>query len=75
MRDGHELTGWGVATGMWDASFMKTSARARLSANGSLEIATAGSDIGTGTYTILAQVASQTLANPYRRHQRQDWRQ
>ena len=64
LRDGHELTGWGVATGMWDASFMKTSARARLSANGSLEIATAGSDIGTGTYTILTQVATQTLGIP-----------
>lgn len=61
MHDGHELTGWGMATGMWDASFMKTSARARLSANGNLEIATAASDIGTGTYTILAQVASDTL--------------
>lgn len=64
MQDGHELTGWGVATGIWDAQFMKTSARARLSANGDLEIATAASDIGTGTYTILAQVAAQTLGVP-----------
>lgn len=64
MQDGHELTGWGMATGMWDALFMKTSARARLSANGDLEIATAASDIGTGTYTILAQVASSTLGTP-----------
>ena len=63
-RDGHELIGWGMATGVWDAMFMKTSARARLSANGNLEIATAASDIGTGTYTILAQVASQTLGIP-----------
>lgn len=61
MQDGHELTGWGMATGMWEALFMKTSARARLSANGDLEVATAGSDIGTGTYTILAQIASDTL--------------
>lgn len=61
LQDGHELTGWGMATGMWDAQFMKTTARARLSANGDLEVATAASDIGTGTYTILAQVASDTL--------------
>jgi CO/xanthine dehydrogenase Mo-binding subunit len=61
MHDGHELTGWGMATGMWDAMFVKTSARARLSANGNLEVATAASDIGTATYTILAQVASDTL--------------
>lgn len=64
MRDGHELTGWGMATGMWDAMFMKTSARARLSANGNLEVATAASDIGTGTYTILAQIAADTLGIP-----------
>ena len=64
MRDGHDLVGWGMATGMWDAQFQKTSARARLSANGSLEVATAASDIGTGTYTILAQVASETLGVP-----------
>ncbi|MIL10201.1 xanthine dehydrogenase family protein molybdopterin-binding subunit, partial [Salmonella enterica subsp. enterica] len=44
MQEGHELTGWGMATGMWDAMFMKTSARARLSANGNLEVATAASD-------------------------------
>ncbi|MBS7700521.1 MULTISPECIES: xanthine dehydrogenase family protein molybdopterin-binding subunit [unclassified Chelatococcus] len=61
MQDGHELTGWGMATGTWDAQFMKTSARARLSANGNLEVATAASDIGTGTYTILAQIASDAL--------------
>lgn len=61
IQDGNELTGWGMATGMWDAQFMKTSARARLSANGDLEVATAASDIGTGTYTILAQVAATTL--------------
>ncbi|WPB58409.1 xanthine dehydrogenase family protein molybdopterin-binding subunit [Xylophilus sp. GOD-11R] len=61
MRDGTELVGWGMATGMWDAMFMKTSARARLQANGELEISTAGADIGTGTYTVMAQVASDTL--------------
>ncbi|MDO9439415.1 MAG: xanthine dehydrogenase family protein molybdopterin-binding subunit [Beijerinckiaceae bacterium] len=64
MRDGRELIGWGVATGMWDALFQKTSARARLSANGALEISSAASDIGTGTYTIMAQVASETLGIP-----------
>ncbi|MBP0440859.1 xanthine dehydrogenase family protein molybdopterin-binding subunit [Tianweitania sediminis] len=64
MRDGNELTGWGMATGMWDATFQKTSARARISANGGLEVATAASDIGTGTYTIIAQVASETLGLP-----------
>jgi xanthine dehydrogenase YagR molybdenum-binding subunit len=64
MQDGTELVGWGMATGMWDATFQKSSARARLSANGDLLIETASSDIGTGTYTILAQIASDTLGIP-----------
>jgi xanthine dehydrogenase YagR molybdenum-binding subunit len=61
MRDGSELVGWGMATGMWDAMFSKTSASARLSANGHLEVATAMSDIGTGTYTVMTQIAADTL--------------
>ena len=36
-----ELVGWGVATGMWDAMFSKTSARAKLHADGHLEVASA----------------------------------
>lgn len=64
MKDGKELVGWGVATGMWDAMFSKTSASAKLSANGHLEVATAASDIGTGTYTVMALVAADTLGLP-----------
>lgn len=61
MRDGSELVGWGVAAGMWDALFMKTAARARLDADGRLEVACATADIGTGSYTVMTQVAADTL--------------
>lgn len=61
MKEGRELVGWGMATGMWDAQFSKTAARAVLSADGTLEVASASSDIGTGTYTIMVQVAADTL--------------
>jgi xanthine dehydrogenase YagR molybdenum-binding subunit len=61
MRDGRELIGWGVATGMWDAQFSKTAARATLTPDGRLEVASATSDIGTGTYTVMVQVAADTL--------------
>jgi xanthine dehydrogenase YagR molybdenum-binding subunit len=64
MRDGSELVGWGVATGMWDAMFEKTAARARLDAQGRLEVACATADIGTGSYTVMAQVAGETLGIP-----------
>lgn len=61
MRDGRELVGWGVATGVWDAFFQKTAARARLYADGRIEVASATSDIGTGTYTVMTQVACETF--------------
>ncbi len=64
MREGSELIGWGMATGVWDALFTNTSASAKLMANGDLEVATASSDIGTGTYTVMTQVASETLGIP-----------
>lgn len=61
MRDGQELVGWGMATGMWDALFMKTSASAKLDADGQLEVSCATADIGTGSYTVMAQLAGETL--------------
>ena len=40
---------------------MKTSARATLTGDGRLEVATASADIGTGTYTILTQLGADAL--------------
>jgi xanthine dehydrogenase YagR molybdenum-binding subunit len=64
MRDGGELVGWGMATGMWEALQAPITVRIALSANGHAEIACATSDIGTGTYTIMAQVAADMLGLP-----------
>ena len=64
MREGRELVGYGMATGAWEAQMMKTSARATLTSDGKLEIASATADIGTGTYTILAQIAADALGLP-----------
>jgi xanthine dehydrogenase YagR molybdenum-binding subunit len=64
MRDGSELVGWGMASGIWEALQMKTTARIVLTANGHAEVACATSDIGTGTYTIMAQVAADMLGLP-----------
>ena len=64
MRDGTELVGWGMATGIWEAMQMKASARAVLTANGSVEIASATADIGPGTYTMMAQIAAEMLGVP-----------
>lgn len=64
MRDGHELIGLGMSSGMWDAFLMKAAAKARLTADGMLEVSTAASDIGTGTWTILAQIGAEALGLP-----------
>ncbi len=64
MRDGSELVGWGMATGIWEALQMEFAARIVLTANGHAEVACAASDIGTGTYTIMAQVAADMLGLP-----------
>jgi len=64
MREGRELVGWGMATGVWEAIMQKTAARAVLTRDGRLEVATATTDIGTGTYTILTQIAADTIGLP-----------
>ncbi len=53
MRDDTELVGWGMATGVWEALQVPIAVRA-----------VATSDIGTGTYTIMAQVAADMLGLP-----------
>lgn len=64
MREGNELIGYGMATGCWEAMMFPTSARAALRPDGTLEVSTATADIGTGTYTILTQVAADALGVP-----------
>jgi len=64
MRDGKELVGWGMATGVWEALQMPVAARIVLTSNGHAEVSCAASDIGTGTYTIVAQVAADALGLP-----------
>jgi xanthine dehydrogenase YagR molybdenum-binding subunit len=61
MRDGHELLGWGVATGVWEAMQQKASARVVLDGDGGLHVSSATTDIGTGTYTALTQIAAAAM--------------
>jgi xanthine dehydrogenase YagR molybdenum-binding subunit len=64
MREGSELVGWGMATGIWEALQAPIAVRIVLSANGHAEVSCATSDIGTGTYTIMTQVAADMLGLP-----------
>ena len=64
MRDGGDLVGWGMATGIWEALQMPFTTRIALTGNGHAEVSCAASDIGTGTYTVMAQVAADMLGLP-----------
>lgn len=64
MRDGHELIGWGMATGVWEALMGPTSVRATIFADGALKVGTATADMGPGTYTMMTQMAAETTGLP-----------
>ena len=67
MREGTELVGWGMATGTWDAMQMFARASAVLHADGRLVVSSAASDIGTGTYTVMATIAAAAMGLPLER--------
>jgi xanthine dehydrogenase YagR molybdenum-binding subunit len=64
MREGPLLVGWGLATGIWMVQQKPARARAVLTADGKLTVGSATADMGTGTYTIMAQIAAQALGLP-----------
>ena len=64
MRDGNLLVGWGMGSGVWDAQQKPTKAKATLTAVGHLTVSSGCTDIGTGTYTVMTQLAAQTMGLP-----------
>jgi len=62
-RDGLTL-GWGMAGAAWIAGRFAADANIQLHDDGTVRIACATQDIGTGTYTILAQLASEKIGVP-----------
>ncbi|MGV6397823.1 xanthine dehydrogenase family protein molybdopterin-binding subunit [Pseudomonas caspiana] len=58
MREGRQLIGWGMAGGVWESMQMKASAKAHIDAAGKLTVSSATTDIGTGTYTVMTQIAA-----------------
>src|SRR5215207_8515880 len=61
MRDGRLLVGWGMATGVWGAFQRPASARVTYRADGTAHVASATSDIGPGTYTVMTMIAAEYL--------------
>jgi xanthine dehydrogenase YagR molybdenum-binding subunit len=67
VRDGRWLVGMGMASAFRNNLNMKSAARVRLERDGSLTVETDMTDIGTGTYTIIAQTAAEMLGLPLER--------
>ena len=61
LRDGRWLVGYGMSAMIRNNAASPSQARARLAPDGRVTIQTAMTDIGTGTYTILAQIAAEAL--------------
>jgi len=60
-RDGRWLTGMGVAAAFRNNLVMKSGARVRLDSRGEVTVETDMTDIGTGSYTIIAQTAAEMM--------------
>jgi xanthine dehydrogenase YagR molybdenum-binding subunit len=64
VRDGAWLVGLGVASAIRADVLESATARVGLESDGRLTVELAMTDIGTGTYTILTQIAAETMGLP-----------
>jgi xanthine dehydrogenase YagR molybdenum-binding subunit len=63
-RDGRYLVGMGMATASYPVHSSQGTARARLYADGHAVVQSGATDLGTGTYTVMTQVAADSLGLP-----------
>ena len=64
MKDGRHLVGMGMATAVYPVNHFPASARAVIRQDGTALAESSTHDLGTGAYTVLTQVAAETLALP-----------
>jgi xanthine dehydrogenase YagR molybdenum-binding subunit len=64
VRDGQWLIGMGVASAFRDNLVTRSAARVRLDRHGNVTVETDMTDIGTGSYTIIAQTAAEMMGVP-----------
>src|SRR6202040_2598187 len=67
VRDGRWLVGMGMAAATRGNPLRLSEANVRLGPDGTATVKMAMTDIGTGTYTILAQIAAEMLGLPVER--------
>jgi xanthine dehydrogenase YagR molybdenum-binding subunit len=61
MKDGRALVGWGMASATYPARQSPSSALARIKADGTALVLSGSQELGTGTYTIMTQIAADAL--------------
>lgn len=59
MKNGRDTLGWGFAAASWPAHRSSASAKIEFRPDGTVRALCATQDIGTGTYTVIAQVVSE----------------
>jgi xanthine dehydrogenase YagR molybdenum-binding subunit len=64
MTSGNEILGWGMATCTWPATRHNAEVRVSFLADGTVRANCATQDIGTGTYTVFAQIISDRTGVP-----------
>ncbi|MEY2527638.1 MAG: xanthine dehydrogenase YagR molybdenum-binding subunit [Verrucomicrobiota bacterium] len=64
MKSDGLILGWGMAGAAWVAARFDAAANIELRNDGTVRVASGTQDIGTGTYTILAQLASEKTGVP-----------
>ena len=64
LREGRWLVGMGMAAAFRDNLLMKSAARVRLDKRGIVTVETDMTDIGTGSYTVIAQTAAEMMGVP-----------
>jgi len=61
MRQGRTQVGWGMATASYPANRKGAKASATINADGSVLVRSGTHDLGTGTYTVMAQIAADAV--------------
>jgi xanthine dehydrogenase YagR molybdenum-binding subunit len=61
MREGRMLVGWGMATASYPTHMSPAKASASIRADGTALVRSGSQDLGTGTYTVMTQIAAEAL--------------
>lgn len=65
LRDGRQRIGWGMAAACYPAYRIASQAAVHIAADGRVQVRCGTQDMGSGTYTVLAQLTAEAMGVPY----------